>query len=163
MRSLIRRLGGIPAMAAPMLLAAAIPGGCASGSREFPDRPRDQVWAAMVAVAERPDYPDWRVLDNEVAVEAEFDRILIYRTLRRDLHRPGAPPQRQDRSMRIEVSLLDTEPPAAVFRSTVAALPSRVSAEADRYFDSVAELLGEPPALPPLRRAAPPPAVPVRE
>lgn len=153
-----RRLG----LAVPMLLSILL-AGCASRSAVFPDRPREQVWTAMVAVAERPDYADWRMLENEVAVEPEVSRILIYRTLRRDLVTPGIPVRRQDREMQIEIRLLETDPPQAVFATTVATLPARVDEEATRYFQSVRELLGEPPPLPPLRRVAPPLSEPVRD
>jgi hypothetical protein len=38
-----------------------------------------------------------------------------------------------------------------------------VDEEANRYFKSVADLLGEPPPLPPLRRVSPPVSEPLRD
>jgi hypothetical protein len=124
-------------------------GGCATESATFEGRPRDQVWTAMVAVAEQPEYTDWRMLDNLVAVDPEQEKIVIYRALRRVAVRPGADKVRQDREYQFEISLEPENPkhpdaPAkVVFATLQPIMPARLTDEAERYFASVAELLGE--------------------
>jgi hypothetical protein len=145
------------------LLVAAFGTGCASQSTTFPDRPRNQVWTAMVAVAENPDYPDWRLVDNEVAVSPDADRILIHRRVRRNLIEPGSPMRQQDRDWVFEIRLFDTEPPKAVFSSPTMVVPVWLRQEADRYFRSVRELLGESPQAPAAQRVAASPPQSVRE
>lgn len=66
--------------------------GCASVEREFDGSPTNQVWSALVAAAESPEYdgPDpadrWTVVENEVWIAPEEGRIEIYRRLKRYLH-----------------------------------------------------------------------------
>lgn len=150
-----------PAALVALIAVAVLGPGCASQTATFPDRPRNQVWTAMVAVAENPDYPDWRLLDNEVAVSPDGDRILVHRRVRRNLIEPGSPMRRQDRDWQFEIRLLDTEPPKAVFSSPSVVVPVWLQQEADRYFTSVRELLGEVAQGPSAQRVAvsPPPSV----
>ncbi len=65
----------------PAACVASLLGGCASETATFAGRPRDQVWTAMVAVAEQPDYQDWRMLDNVVSVDPEQEKIVLFRAL----------------------------------------------------------------------------------
>jgi len=134
---------------AAIALAAAALAGCASESATFSGRPRDQVWTAMVAVAEQPEYADWRVLENRVVVDDERQEIYIARQLRRDLVRPGADEVRQDRSYRFDIVLEAARAdrpdasPKVVFSTVQPIMPTRLFDEAERYFAEVAELLGE--------------------
>jgi len=150
-------------------LAAAALVGCASESATFSGRPRDQVWTAMVAVAEQPRYADWRMLDNRVVVDDERQEIYIARQLRRDLVRPGADEVRQDRSYRFDIVLEATPedrpdtPPTVTFSTVQPIMPARLFEEADRYFAEVAELLGEVKEAPAPRPLATEPPRSVRE
>lgn len=143
--------------------------GCASESATFSGRPRDQVWTAMVAVAEQPRYDDWRVLENRVVVDDERQEIYIARQLRRDLVRPGIDEVRQDRSFRFDIVLEATPsdqpdaPPKVVFSTVQPIVPARLFDEADRYFAEVAELLGEVKQAPAPRPLATAPPATVRE
>ncbi|MDA0974778.1 MAG: hypothetical protein ACO3YY_06645 [Phycisphaerales bacterium] len=150
-------------------LAAAAFAGCASESATFTGRPGDQVWTAMVAVAEEPRYSDWRVLENRVVVDDERREIFISRHLRRDLVRPGADEVRQDRNYRFDIVLetsADEEadtPPTITFSTVQPIMPSRLFDEAEQYFAEVAELLGEVKETPAPRPLATEPPRTVRE
>ena len=154
---------------AAIALAAAALAGCASESATFSGRPRDQVWTAMVAVAEQPRYADWRMLDNRVVVDEERREIYVTRQLRRDLVRPGTDEVRQDRSYRFEIVLeppVDEEadtPPTITFSTVQPILPARLFDEAERYFAEVAALLGEVKETPAPRTLATEPPQTVRE
>ena len=124
-----------------VLVSALILGGCASVKHTFADQDVEQVWKAMVTVAEQPRYDDWAVVANDVWVDEAGRRIEIHRRLDRQLHLPGAKPQREQRTWQFEVRLLETDPPEAKFGSRSAAVPTDVQAEASRYFDDVLDLL----------------------
>jgi hypothetical protein len=153
----------------PSACLAGLLGGCATESATFEGRPRDQVWTAMVAVAEQPEYADWRMLDNLVAVDPEQEKIVVYRALRRVAVRPGADKVRQDREYQFEISLEPENPkqpdaPAkVVFATLQPIMPSRLTDEAERYFASVAELLGEVKETPQPKPLATEPPRDVRE
>src|SRR5688572_25508895 len=76
--------------------------GCTVQRMTFPNHDPDEVWTAMVAVAQTPDYnhPDytkrWTVRVNEVWVNPERSQIEIYRRLERVLHRPGSQPLHEE-------------------------------------------------------------------
>jgi len=145
-------------------LAAILLGGCASQSATFDGRPRDQVWTAMVAVAEQPEYPDWNLIENEVSIIPDRSRILVYRRLEVMRQAVGASPVEMKREWSFEITLdppQEGKPPKVTFASTAMVLPARLKDEAERYFTAVGELLGEvkvPPA-PKAPSTAPPSAV----
>lgn len=157
------------AHSASIALAAAALVGCASETATFAGRPRDQVWTAMVAAAEQPQYADWRMLENRVVVDEERQEIYVARQLRRDLVRPGTNEVRQDRSYRFDIMLEDSSgddpeaPLTVVFSSVEPVLPTRLFEEAERYFAEVAELLGETKGTPAPRPLATQPPATVRE
>ena len=77
----------------------------------------------MVAVAEQPEYQDWRMLDNVVSVDPEREKIVLYRALRRVAVRPGSDKVRQDREYQFEIKLepanpKDPDAPATVVFAT---------------------------------------------
>lgn len=117
-----------------LALAGLILGGCTSKSRTFHGRSADEVWRAMQAVAESPEYDDWHVTENEVWVHDDDARIEVYRETRRLLYRAGAKPLPQRRSWRFQLLLDDTDPPTARFVSRGMAIPGHAQAEADRFF-----------------------------
>lgn len=156
-------------VALPAAFAASLLAGCASETATFAGRPREQVWTAMVAVAEQPDYTDWRMLDNVVSVDPDQEKIVLFRALRRVAVRPGADKVRQDREYQFEISLEPENPnqpdaPAkVVFATLQPIMPSRLTDEAERYFASVAELLGEVKETPQPKPLATEPPRDVRE
>jgi len=145
-------------------LAAILLGGCASQSATFDGRPREQVWTAMVAVAEQPEYRDWNLIENEVSIVPDQSRILVYRKLEVMRQAPGASPVEMKREWSFEITLdppQEGKSPKVTFASTAVVLPARLKDEAERYFAAVGELLGEvkvPPA-PKAPSTTPPAAV----
>lgn len=134
-----RRRAAGAAVAVVILLAAA--GGCTSVSQRFPDYDPDDVWRAMVAVAESPHYDDWKVKSNDVLVEDEVKRIQVYRELRRDLRVPGQAPRQEEIAWRIEISLVTTDPPEVEFLSRGVGVPMHARTEGTRYFADVRDIL----------------------
>ena len=117
---------------------------------EFGDRPTEQVWRALQAVAEQPDYDHedytkrWTVVENIVTVDEADRRIDIERELERVLVRPRTKPLHQEVHWSIQVTLLPGN--EVLFESVDPEIPAHVQLEADRYFTSVRRLLaGLPP------------------
>ena len=125
-----------------VLLAVSMLLGCTTVHQEFAGLPSDQVWTALVAVAESPDYDDWTVTENEVWVDEAAQRIEIYRRLRRVIHQPAYKARRENREWRFQVIF---EPPLATFTSRGMGVPSHAQDEADRYFEDVLDMLGGMP------------------
>jgi len=136
---------------ATRIIAAMLPvvlplAGCATVRQSFPGSTADQVWTALVVVAERPQYDDWTVPTNEVWVDEPNRRIEVYRRLQRVLYRPGAGPHRERRTWRFEIRLEPTDPPEAVFESRGWGVPAQAQIEGGRYFSDVVNLLSGYPA-----------------
>ncbi len=125
-----------------VVLAAFILPACTTVRQEFVGSSRDQVWRAMVAVAESPSYDDWTVTDNDVWVDEAAQRIEIYRRLRRVIHQPASKARRENREWRFQVIFKPTDPPLATFTSRGLGVPFHAQHEAERYFQDVLELLG---------------------
>ena len=71
------------AMLAAMALAVAALAGCGHSQKcEFDDRPRGEVWQAVVQACREPRYADWIVVTNEVSVSEPDSRVSVYRDLR---------------------------------------------------------------------------------
>ena len=140
--------------------------GCASGTKQYPDRSADEVWAAMNAVAESPHYDDWVIAENEIEPIEDEGRIEIYRKLTRTLHRDGAKPLPQERTWQFTVALEDVDPPTVSFGARSRAIPGHVIMESHRFFSDLDALLLDPinqplavesPALGEPGDSAPPP------
>jgi len=117
-------------------------GGCMTVRQEFDGRDRSQVWSAMTAVAEWPEYDDWHVLTNEVWQAPDEARLEVYREVQRSIHKPGQPHRVERREWRFRIELLDTDPPSARFISRGFAIPAHARIEGDRYFADVWRMLG---------------------
>ena len=116
-------------------------GGCGSTTARFPGNDASQVWSAMVTVAEKPEYPQWRVIENEVWVDSQTSRIEIMRILRRDRIRNEQKPRRESETWKFQITMIQSDPPTVKFFARQAAVPAHVWNEADRYFTDVRTLL----------------------
>lgn len=137
-----------------ILLAASALAGCGvtqrralSGSRDS-----DQVWTAMKAVANEPDYMKsanpadrWVVRQNEVTVDDVHRLLHVYRRLEREVHAPLSPPHHETREWKFEIALEQPMPPIMLFRTNNAGVPAHAWDEAKRYFDEVEQFLGPLP------------------
>ena len=124
--------------------------GCTTVTHRFSGHDAEQVWTALVAVAESPHYDDWDVASNEVWVDERSRRIQVYREVRRVLYQAGATPQPEHRTWRLEISMVQTRPPKVLFQNRGGDVPAHSVHEAQRYFNDVMDLLaGLPEALEP--------------
>jgi len=121
--------------------------GCTIMEESYAGRETDQVWTAMVAVANSPDYyHDWFITENHVWVDDEGARIEVQRTIERDLVRSGMNPQHQKKSWQHQILLLEDESgPLVRFTSRDWGVPIQAQEEAHLYFADVWELLGGKP------------------
>src|SRR5687768_8626959 len=138
---------------AAFALHACVSGGCTTVRESFAGHDPDQVWTALQAAANSPsggystgDPADrWGVRENRVWVDEESARIEIYRSLDRQVYRPGGlEPVRQERTWKLRVQMVEREPPIVEFSSRQAGVPAHAWDEAARYFDEVRGILGEP-------------------
>jgi hypothetical protein len=117
--------------------------GCTTMERTFPDHSKEQVWSAMVTVAERPEYKDWKVLENNVYANEEAKRIEVNRVVHRQLYLPGGGnnPRYERRDWKFTITLMPVEPPTIDFVSRGWAVPMHAREEALRYLDDVKDVL----------------------
>ena len=131
-------------------VAAALVCGC-SIKTTFPGRSTDQVWHAMVATAETPEYGPadhpmtWHVVTNDVITSPTTWSVSVHRIVERTIPHIGRPPTYQERLWNFEVALEDINPPTATFTVPDGALPAWVHEEATVFFDQVRSLLRSPP------------------
>merc|ERR1712124_239740 len=95
-----------------LFLAGTVLTGCTSKSEVFSGRTPEQVWTVMATVAQEPDYDNWILLENNVWVDSNYDRIEINRRLKRDFHDEGSNAQRQIETVDMQFVLERTNPPA---------------------------------------------------
>lgn len=119
----------------------AIMTGCTSKSAVFKDRSPEQVWAAMVSVAEEPDYGTWVVVENNVWVDSVYDRLEIQRKLKRDLRRPEIGTVRESQDLEMQVVLERTEPPAITVTIRNWMLRGKAVMAIDQYFGEIRDVL----------------------
>lgn len=143
-----------------LLLAMAIPFLTACGVTErrqiTSGRDADQVWAAMKAVAQTPDYyaqsddisERWVVRDNNVAYDDDVRRMEVFRRLERELHKPLSPVMQEQREWKFEIALEENEAalPVMRFRTRNTGVPAHAWDEANWFFDEVEAFLGVAPA-----------------
>jgi hypothetical protein len=120
----------------------AVLAGCTSQSSVFKDRSPEQVWTALIAVAEDPQYDKWVVVENNVWVDMVYDRLEIQRTLKRDLHRTGSSPKRETQDLELQVVLERTQPPAVTVTVRNAIIRGKAIMAIDHFFGEVRDLLG---------------------
>ncbi len=133
-----------------LLLASLWLTGCTQVRQSFPGKDPGQVWTAMVAVANTPDYSDpdpaqrWQVKENRVWIDEETARIEIYRELDRVLNLASAKPRREHRTWEFQILYEGGDPPSATFVSRGWGVPMQAADEGDRYFADVWDMLGGP-------------------
>lgn len=129
---------GAAAWAVCMVALAAAAGGCShTATRSFEDRPRQDVWDAVIQASKEPRYPDWVVVENRVHVVDEDQTVHVYRELKRDLVTPGLKPYREDVSWRFTAIVLPGDPLTVEFSSPDWAVPAHFWAQADHFFSQV--------------------------
>ena len=134
-----------------LLSLTALLGACGAEA-DFAKYESWQVWRALKAVSENPDYNHedytkrWTVMENIVHVDEEDQRIDINRRLERVLRRPRTNPLHEDVTWHFQVQLLPGSENRVRFKNIGWALPTRVHFEADRFFAEVHRFLaGLPP------------------
>jgi hypothetical protein len=137
------------AFASPAVLILAATG-CTTVSQSFPGHSPQQVWQAMVTVAQQPRYDDWKVLENNTWADEAGQRIEIDRVLHREKYVAGGAnggmnPWYEKWEWKFSVKLLPTDPPSVDFTSRGWAVPMQARIEAERYLDDVKGLLSAPP------------------
>ena len=115
--------------------------GCTTQSSVFKDRSPEQVWTALIAVAEDPQYDKWVVVDNNVWIDLVYDRLEVQRTLKRDLHRTGSSPQRETQELEFQIVLERTQPPAVTVTVRNAIIRGKALMAIDHFFNEVRDLL----------------------
>lgn len=121
--------------------------GCTTTRHAFEGYEAEEVWTAMVAVANTPNYnlgdpaDRWTVRENQVWVDEERNRIEILRRVERVLYRPASRPEHQDREWKIQILLEEHDPPTVSFRARNVGVPSHAWDEAERYFAEMRDLL----------------------
>ena len=123
--------------------------GC-SIKESFPGSTSDQVWTAMKATAQSPDYQNahytkrWTVIDNFVDIDEASHVIEIDRSHERILQRPMTNPLYERTAWIFTVELLDGDPPVASIQNRGVSLPTKFQFEAERFFAEMRTLLERP-------------------
>jgi len=135
-----------------LLVVTTLALGACGVEAEFGDHDTYQVWRALQAAAEHPDYHHqdytkrWTVMENIVHVDAEDRRIDIERRLERVLRRPRTSPLHQNETWHFQVTLLPGPGNRVHFSNMGPAVPTHMQFEAERYFAEVRRFLaGLPP------------------
>lgn len=122
--------------------------GCTTYRESFAGVDPSAVWNAMIEAAEQPAYPDWVVTDNRVWVDHETSRVEIYREIKRDIRVPLSRVQRQERTLRHQMVLLqEADGPVVEFYGRSGGIPAREELESERYFAQLWRTLGGRPAV----------------
>ena len=130
-----------PLLPTLILSAVALLPGCTTNTAVFKDRSPEQVWTVMVTVAQSPEFDDWTVMENDVWVDPNYDRVEIHRRLKRDYHQPNLEPVRQIETYDLQFILERTDPPvvSATIRNPV--IPVKGQAMIKHFFDEMRALL----------------------
>jgi len=115
--------------------------GCTSKSAVFKDRSPEQVWTAMVTVAENPGYDNWVVVENNVWVDSIFDRLEIQRRIKRDLRRPEIGTVREEYEIEMQAVLERTEPPAVTLTVRNWMIRGKAVMAIDQFMGEVRDVL----------------------
>jgi len=122
-------------------LASALLAGCTSKSEIFSGRSPEQVWTVMATVAQQPEYENWILLENNVWLDPNYDRIEINRRLKRDYHDEGANSLRQIETLDMQFVLERTEPPVVTGTVRNRMIPVKAHAALDEFFFEMHQLL----------------------
>ncbi|MEE2681662.1 MAG: hypothetical protein VX641_04745 [Planctomycetota bacterium] len=125
--------------------------GCTTNSAVFEGRSPEQVWTVMVTVAQSPEYEDWTIMENNVWVDPNYDRIEINRRLKRDYHHPEIEPVRQIETYDMQFVLERTDPPVVSGTIRNPVIPVKGQEMIRHFFDEMRDLLSpiaNPPAVP---------------
>ena len=147
MRGAARALPRLVAAAAALLALS----GCGhSQTCDFSDRPRDDVWMAVVQASRQPRYPDWIVIENRVKADDAERRVTVLRDLRRDVVQGSLDPRREEVEWRFSAQVSAEDPVTVTFSTPDWAVPGHFWQEADHFFAQVRMRLGEMgPVTPP--------------
>ena len=136
-----------------VLLAATLALGACGVEADFSEHQTYQVWRALQAAAEHPDYDHqdytkrWTVMENIVHVDEADRRIDIERRLERVLRRPRTQSLHQNETWHFQVHLLPGPENRVRFKNMAPAVPTHSQFEGERYFAEVRRLLsGLPPS-----------------
>jgi hypothetical protein len=124
-----------------LILAMIFMAGCTSKSEIFSGRSPEQVWTVMATVAQEPEYDNWILLENNVWVDPNYDRIEINRRLKRDYHDEGADALRQIETLDMQFVLERTDPPAVTGTVRNRMIPVKALAALDEFFAEMHQLL----------------------
>lgn len=128
------------ALFAPLVVTAA---GCTTYRESYTGLDSQRVWGAMVATAESPEYSDWFIIENEVAINEADARIDVYRRIRRDVRVPMGGTQRQERTLKHQIRLFEEDGhPLIEFYGRSGGVPANEQSESFRYFDQVWAAMG---------------------
>lgn len=118
--------------------------GCTTLEESYAGRDASQVWTAMVAAAENPEYySDWFIMANDVWADDATGRIEIHRVIERDVVKPRMKPQHQKRTWQHQIYLIEDETgPLVTFRSRGWGVPVLAREEALNFYADVWEILG---------------------
>jgi hypothetical protein len=116
---------------ASLSASLAILGGCGhSQTCDFSDRPRDDVWSAVVQASRQPRYPDWVVIENQVKVDEAQHRVTVWRDLRRDVVEQGLDPRREEKQWRFSATVSEGTPSTVTFSTPDWSVPGHFWLEA---------------------------------
>lgn len=138
------------AMLAATALAAAALAGCGHSQKcEFDDRPRGEVWQAVVQACREPRYADWIVVSNEVSVSDADSRVSVYRDVRRSVDGITTRARMEERKWRFYATVSSERPTTVTLESPDWRVPAHFWREADHFFGQVRMRLTEMgPVLP---------------
>lgn len=125
--------------------------GCTTVREAYPGHEPSQVWAAMIASANNPGYHhDWFTVANHVHADDSAAKIELHRELRRDLIVPLGNPQRQERTLKHTIRLVEgKQGPTIEIVSRAVDVPAQAREDAQMYFADVWALLGGKPMTAP--------------
>ena len=122
--------------------------GCTTNSAVFEGRSPEQVWTVMVTVAQSPEYDDWTIMENDVWVDPNYDRIEIHRRLKRDYHHPDIEPARQMATYDMQFILERTDPPVVTGTIRNPVIPIKGQEMIQHYFEEMRKLFSPIPDQP---------------
>ncbi len=121
--------------------------GCNTVSRDYPGVSHDALWQAALGAARNPKYSDWFVTENGVFVDAEENRIEIFRELKRDYASAGEALRRESETWTFSVQVeADHRVPKVVLNSRASIRPPNFLIEADHFFGEIDSRLAQMPS-----------------